>query len=334
MCASLAASSFAQETWHLVLTQGVLYGICGSIGYLPCILYMEQWFVRRKGLAYGIMWSGTGLGGFIIPLLLEAFLQKWGFRTTLRIWATALFAIMLPATYYIKPRLPLSAMTRTKSYNLKFLLTKTFLLYQSANIIEGIGYFLPAVYLPTYARSVLSAGHFASALTVILINVASVFGVVIVGTLSDRLHPTTCILISTAGAVLGTFLLWGLAANLAVLYTFCIVYGFFAGSYISVWPAIMRHVADDFSAKENWNSAASSGKSVFEPILIWGFLVAGRGIGNIASGPLSEALIKGTPWRGQAAGGYGSGYGVLIAFTGVTAVIGGASFLWRRVGWM
>ncbi|KAF4461017.1 major facilitator superfamily transporter [Fusarium albosuccineum] len=290
MCASLAASSFAQETWHLVLTQGVLYGICGSIGYLPCILYMEQWsgrlyhpsVARDLPSKMGIQDDFEDLGYSLV----------YHHASSNLLHQATSAPISNDQDQFLQPQVP--------PY-------QDFLIYQSANIIEGIGYFLPAVYLPTYARSVLSAGHFASALTVILINVASVFGVVIVGTLSDRLHPTTCILISTAGAVLGTFLLWGLAANLVVLYTFCIVYGFFAGSYISVWPAIMRHVADDFSAKENWNSGVSSGKSVFEPILIWGFLVAGRGIGNIASGPLSEALIKGMPWRGQAAGGYGSG---------------------------
>lgn len=63
MCLSLALSSFATTVTQLIATQGVLYAVGGSIGYLPCILYMDEWFVRRKGLAYGIMWSGTGLAG-------------------------------------------------------------------------------------------------------------------------------------------------------------------------------------------------------------------------------------------------------------------------------
>jgi len=26
-----------------------------------CRLYLDGWFVKRKGLAYGIMWAGTGI---------------------------------------------------------------------------------------------------------------------------------------------------------------------------------------------------------------------------------------------------------------------------------
>jgi hypothetical protein len=37
-------------------TQGVLYAIGGSIAYAPCVIYMDEWFVKRKGLAFGIMW--------------------------------------------------------------------------------------------------------------------------------------------------------------------------------------------------------------------------------------------------------------------------------------
>lgn len=56
MCAALAGSSFATTVPQLIATQGVLYAIGGGIAYSPCILYLDEWFVRRKGLAYGIMW--------------------------------------------------------------------------------------------------------------------------------------------------------------------------------------------------------------------------------------------------------------------------------------
>jgi len=67
---------------------------------------------------------------------------------------------------------------------------------------------------------------------------------------------------------------------------------------------------------------------------VFAFLAAGRGLGNIVSGPLSTALVKGLPWQGQAVGAYGSGYGPLVAFTGVTALIGGGSYLWKKLGWL
>ncbi|KAH6607310.1 hypothetical protein Trco_003623 [Trichoderma cornu-damae] len=330
MCLALALSSFAQTVGHLIVTQGLLFAIGGSICYGPCILYMDQWFVKRKGLAFGVMWSGTGLGGFAIPLLLEFLLGRYGLRTTLRIWAVALFVLMIPVVYFVKPRLPVATgPAQSKPWKLGFLADRSFLLYRAANIVEALGFFMPGLYLPSYASSILGSEPFPAASTILAVNVASVFGCIAMGVFVDRFHATTCIMISTAGTVVGTFLLWGFATNMAVLYIFCVTYGFFAGSYTSTWTGIIKQVVSRPS-----QAGISSGGSAFDPVMVFGYLAAGRGIGNVVSGPLSEALVKGMSWQGRAAGGYGSGYGPLIAFTGATAVVGGTSFLWKRVGWM
>ncbi|KAF9877299.1 major facilitator superfamily transporter [Colletotrichum karsti] len=331
MCLALALSSFSQTVTHLIVTQGIFYAVGGSIAYLPCILYMDQWFVRRKGFAYGVMWSGTGLGGVVIPLLLEYLLGTMGFRTTLRIWSGLLFALTAPLAFFIKPRIPPAAHgapvppTHARPFNnLRFMLSRPFLLHQLSNIMEALGFFLPGIYLPMYAQSTLGASAYTSALTILLVNVASVFGCVGMGSLVDRFSAPSCIMLASAGAALGTFLIWGFSSSLGVLYLFCVVYGLFAGAYTSAWPGIMKQVTDHEREKERG----------VDPSMVFGMLAAGRGIGNVISGPLSETLIKGLPWKGQAAHGYGSGYGTLIVFTGVTALMGGASFLWKRIGWL
>ncbi len=56
MCLSLSLSSFATTTTHLIVSQGVAYGIGASLAYAPTIVFMDDWFVQRKGLAFGIMW--------------------------------------------------------------------------------------------------------------------------------------------------------------------------------------------------------------------------------------------------------------------------------------
>lgn len=326
MCLALAMSSFSTTVTHLIITQGVLYAIGGCICYSPCIVYMDEWFVKRKGLAYGTMWAGTGLAGVVLPLLLENLLNKYGFKTTLRIWSIVVFVLTAPLAKFLKPRLPQSPVTHIKKFNLSFIFTRTFAVYQLANVAEAFGFFLPGIYLPSYARSALGVSGSLSALTLLLVNVASVFGCVAMGHLIDRFHVTTCFLISTAGATIGTFLFWGMATNLAMLYVFCVVYGLFAGSYTSAWPGIMREVVKKGGEGNNGRGVDSS--------MVFAFLAAGRGVGNVASGPLSEAMAKGFPWRGNAFAGYGSGYGPLIVFTGVTALLGGGSFLWRRIGWL
>lgn len=284
---------------------------------------MDEWFIKRKGLAYGIMWSGTGLAGVVLPLFMESLLGSLGFRTTLRLWAGLLFVLTTPLSWFIKPRLPVAATSHVKPFNLKFLMMPTFLLYQVANVMESTGFFLPGIYLPTYARSTFGAASYTSATTILLVNVASVFGCVAMGWFTDRLHVTTCILLSTIGATIGVFVVWGLAPSLPVLYVFCIFYGLFAGSFTSTWPGVMQDVVRKGESGEN---------GYIDPSMVFGWLAAGRGIGNVISGPLSESLLKGLPWKGEAVLGYGSGYGTLIVFTGATAFLGGTSFIWRRLG--
>jgi hypothetical protein len=60
MCLAVALSSFAQNVTHLILTQGILYSIGGSIVYYPTILFVNEWFIKRKGLAFGIMYELLG----------------------------------------------------------------------------------------------------------------------------------------------------------------------------------------------------------------------------------------------------------------------------------
>ncbi|GAP88482.1 putative major facilitator superfamily transporter protein [Rosellinia necatrix] len=321
---ALALASLASSTDALIVLQGALYAVGGAMAYCPTILYIDEWFVARKGMAYGMVWSGEGLASAVIPLILQRLLARFGHETTLRASGVAIFLICAPLSFFIKPRLPPSQTTAMRPWGLKFLFSSLFVPYQLGNLVQGTGHFIPGIYLPTYARTVFGASGFLSALTVLLINVATTVGCVIMGTLTDRLPATTCIVISSAGATIGVFIIWGLSSSLAVLYAFCVVYGLFAGSFTSTWPGIMRllgrsRVTDDASP------------AAMDPAMIFGWLCAGRGVGSLISGPLSDALTKSMAWKGHASAGYGSGYGTLIAYTGITALLGCSSFVWKKL---
>lgn len=281
------------------------------------------------------MWSCTGLGA-IQALLLEHLLDTYGHKATLRIWAVVLLAATAPpVAYFIKPRLP--PPPHPGAPGLGFALGRAFVLYQLGNVAESAGYFLPGVFLPSYAAGVLGAGPLAAAMTLVVFNLASVGGCVGMGALADRLHATTCILVSTAGAAAGVFVLWGLAADLPVLYAFCVVYGVFAGSFTTTWAGVMRDVAGDGIGRDAVAGGAlghGGGGGGVDHTMVFVLLAAGRGVGNVLSGPLSTLLMRGSPWRDHAAAGYGSGYGSLIVFTGVTALAGGVAFVGRRLKWL
>lgn len=87
---SLLAASFANNVTDLLLTQGAMYGIGGAFLYNPFVFYLDEWFVERKGLAFGILWAGTGISGTIVPVIMEWGLEKYGFRIMLRVWAAVI----------------------------------------------------------------------------------------------------------------------------------------------------------------------------------------------------------------------------------------------------
>lgn len=320
---SMALSSFCNTVPQLIGVQGVLFGCGGCIAYCPCTLYIDEWFDRRKGMAYGIVWSAAGAGGVILPLALQASLDSLGFRTTMRIWSGIIFAFAIPLTWFVKPRLPALANRHKTPFRMRFAISKRFLLYQTANIVEATGYFLPSIYLPTFARETAGTSNFMSALTLLLINLTCTMGLISMGSLSDRLQVTTCMIISAMGAAIAVLVIWGLSASLPVLYVFCVFYGLFAGSWSATWPGIMRDMA---------RNGEADGYGLTDPVMVQGHLCVGRGLGNVMSGPLSAALIRGAPWKGQARGGFGTGYGVLILYTGVTALSGVVPLFGSLVG--
>ncbi|KAL8905679.1 MAG: hypothetical protein Q9207_002493 [Kuettlingeria erythrocarpa] len=304
---SLVLASISTQVIELVLTQGALYGIGGAFVYNPFIFYLDEWFIERKGLAFGILWAGTGISGTIIPVVMDWGLGTYGFRMTLRAWAAVMvcwlsymasslartqlisrqFVAILPLIYVTKPRLPIPAKGTVKPLHLGFFKNTTFWIFQVGNALEGLGYFMPCT--------------------------------ILMGTLTDHLHITTVLLISALGSAMAAFVLWGFAMTKAMLYVFALAYGIFAGGYAATWTGCVVEV-------QRTSRDAETG-------VVIGMMAATRGVGAVASGPLSEKLLRLRPWKGQIPGAYGTKYGILFLFTGSTALLGGLGAMQRMRLW-
>ncbi|KAL8908090.1 MAG: hypothetical protein Q9171_005584 [Xanthocarpia ochracea] len=249
---------------------------------------------------------------------MSALLTQFGFRTTLRAYSVVLVVLALPLLYFIRPRLPLAQTLMQRRLDFSFLRTSIFWIPQAANVAQGLGYFIPNIYLPTYAKSQGMTGTEGTVMLA-LVNMGGVFGAIWIGALTDRMHVSSVMAICSLGAALAVFVFWGLAVSLPMLCLFSLLYGLTAGGFTANYTGIVQRVKEQ-------DTAADTG-------MIFGFLAAGRGIGALSSGPLSEALLHLQAWKGEAKLGYGTGYGLLIVFTGITAAAGGTSFIARRIGW-
>ena len=150
LTASLIGASFANTVPELLITQGVLYGIGGSVNYFPVFTYLDEWFVARKSFAYGVVWAGGGTAGAVIPLIMEWILHRWGYRTALRTWVVISTVLTIPALFFMKGRLPVQhASTGPRKTELGFLKGSTaFWVLTTGNILQSLGYYMPSLYLP------------------------------------------------------------------------------------------------------------------------------------------------------------------------------------------
>ncbi|KAM0715752.1 hypothetical protein Q7P37_008266 [Cladosporium fusiforme] len=312
MIAGLVAASFCNSVNALIATQGVMYALGGLVAYFPGMSMIPEWFIQRRGLAFGIMWAGTGLAGTVLPFLLQWVLDTHGYRTALRLYAFTLFVLASPCLYFIRPRLPITNASSWRPVEISFLKHCQFWIFQSGNILQSLGFFLPTLYIPSFASSI-GLPSFAGPLALALFNVAFTFGAVFIGTLVDRFHVSVAILTCTVGQMISIFVFWGLASSQSMLYIFAMLFGCFGGAFSCTWSgcanAIQRH-------ENNGNVDVS---------VVVALMAAGKGIGAVISGPLSEKLLTLDTWRGQAGFAYGSGYGLLLVFTGVSATLGATS---------
>jgi len=96
MGGGLLLATLVREPWQLYLTLGVLVGggsVC--LGYTGQALFLPYWFVRRRGLAMSIAFSGVGVGSIVMLPALQSFITASGWRSAC--WALGILVLVLLA---------------------------------------------------------------------------------------------------------------------------------------------------------------------------------------------------------------------------------------------
>ena len=96
MGAGLLLATFVREPWQLYLTLGVLVGggsVC--LGYTGQGLFLPNWFVRRRGLAMSLAYSGVGVGSIVLLPWMQVLIGRSGWRAAC--WAVAIVVLVLLA---------------------------------------------------------------------------------------------------------------------------------------------------------------------------------------------------------------------------------------------
>ena len=96
VAAGLLLAPLVHQPWQLYATLGVLVGggsVC--LSYTGQSLYLPNWFVRRRGLAMSVAFSGVGVGSIILFPWVQTVIVSAGWRTAC--WTLGLLVLVLLA---------------------------------------------------------------------------------------------------------------------------------------------------------------------------------------------------------------------------------------------
>lgn len=263
---------------------------------------VNEYWISRRGMAYGFLCGASGVSGAVLPIISETLLDKYGYKITLRAIAMALVVLTGPLIPFLKGRLPASEQSQVARTDWTFLRSPLFWIYSVSNVLQGLGYFLPSLYLPSYATSVGQSSR-QGALLLTLMSVSQTVGQFLFGYLSDRKIPLNALVaLSTTAAATASLTLWGLGSSLPPLVLFALIYGFFGSGYTAMWARMSSAVSRDPTTTP----------------MIFSLFCFGKGIGNVLAGPISGSLVSGA----SSSGAYG-----LLRYTGVVVFTGTSMLL-------
>lgn len=84
-CFGLMMTSLSTEYYQILLSQSVLSSLGSGALFNAGMTSTTSWFLRRRGTVFGIVNSGSSLGGVVLPIMITHLFRSIGFAWTLRV---------------------------------------------------------------------------------------------------------------------------------------------------------------------------------------------------------------------------------------------------------
>ncbi|KAJ6544706.1 MFS general substrate transporter [Mycena sp. CBHHK59/15] len=217
------------------LAQGVGMGIGMGIVFLPCLSVSAHYFKRKRGLAMGIILSGSSVGAVVYPIMINRlFNGRTGFAWGVRAVSFLDLGLLLTANCIMRTRLaPRSKDPNAKPIDMKGILKDMpFWICLIGIFLTFWGLFVPIFYIQLFAVK-HGVSRTLETYAVAILNAAGFFGRTIPMYFSDLWGPFNVIIPMTFISGCLAFALLGARSNGGLL-VFAILYGFFSGGFVSV----------------------------------------------------------------------------------------------------
>jgi MFS family permease len=225
----------------------VLLGVgIGASTLLPCSLVIANWFGARRGLAMGLTFAGTSLGGAAMTLVGNFAIVHSGWRAGYVTLAVPMFIIVIPLIIFVVKTRPAQAesvsVAQASDALPGFELREAFR-SRSFWMISAAQFFFAAVaagsglHLITYLTELGYTPSFAAG-TASLILVFAAFGKLGMGLFADRVSARIALTFNFLVACVGMILIFG-AARTTVLIPFVLLFGLSLGAPLVLIPMLV-----------------------------------------------------------------------------------------------
>ncbi len=96
-----ALLSLTQNLWQFYVFYAVVGIGWATMGIVPTSAVVSNWFKRRRGFAIGILGTGIGVGGFVMPLLSSSLITSFSWRSAYLATGCMAVLVMIPISLLI-----------------------------------------------------------------------------------------------------------------------------------------------------------------------------------------------------------------------------------------
>ncbi|KAI0391618.1 major facilitator superfamily domain-containing protein [Xylariaceae sp. FL0594] len=227
-------SSFAAKLWHLILSQGVSFGLGMGLIFVASAPVSAQWFRRKRSLANGWTASGSGFGGMAYSLATNALIERIGLAWTFRALALICLVVNGVAGLFIRDRNHAVGSVHV-AFNLSLFRRPSFVLFQTWLVLSILGYTILVFSIVAYCQAIgLSAAQ--ASLVGALFNLGQGLGRPAVGLSSDVAGRLNVANLCTLWCSILCYFVWIFGAR---TYAGCIVFALLSGTVAGVmWAAV------------------------------------------------------------------------------------------------
>ncbi|KAH7131116.1 major facilitator superfamily transporter [Dactylonectria macrodidyma] len=235
-------TSLGTQYWQIMLAQGVCSALGVSAIFQPALNTIHGWFSTNTGAAFGILATGSSLGGVIFPIMVTRLIKQVGFGWAMRTCGFLLLALLVVANLTVRAFHKPSPKKVTGAQLARPFREPEFVLLNIGFFLFTYGIYVPINYLPVQALATGMDVDLIEYLVPIL-NAASLFGRIFSGVMGDRIGRYNIFIAVGYLTALWTLALWIPVSTAGGIIAFAALFGFCSGAYVSLIAPLIAQIS-------------------------------------------------------------------------------------------